>query len=99
MKAGAREWTEAEAQQLKKMRRDGMSYPAIARAMNRTTSSVEGKGNNLGLGTEFRELGARAYRDTQALIPRVDRSKMSMTALMLGDPPPGRSALDQGASA
>ncbi len=99
MKADAREWTEAEEQQLMDMRAQGRSYRDCAKALKRSLCSAQEKGYRLGLNYEFKEHSAGAHREAQALIPRIDRSKMSLTALMLGDPPPGRSALDQGASA
>jgi hypothetical protein len=94
MRPGSREWTDTEVSQLEALRAKGMSYTEIAKVLGRTMWSVQSKGSNLGLTNPVSEFEA-----AQALVPQVDRSKMSLTALMLGDPPPGRSALDQGASA
>lgn len=99
MKAKTREWTEAEIQQLKDMRAKGMTYVDISKQIKRSVCSAQRMGSMLGLTREFSDQSAAAHRDAQTLVPAVDRSKMSITALMLGDPPPGRSALDQGASA
>ncbi|WEK05751.1 MAG: hypothetical protein P0Y65_05710 [Candidatus Devosia phytovorans] len=94
MKVGSRPWTEADCLQLEKLIKEGLSYDEISEIIGRSPLSVAGKANNMGLAKFKGGEGAKAFEAAKSLIPTVSVHQ-STFARWMGDPPPGRSALDQ----
>jgi hypothetical protein len=91
MRPGSKVWTEEEIAILIDMKRRGHSIPEIASELGRGENSVANRASSLrstivdGAGIVFRPPQAFVHAD--------------LTAKIMGDPPPGRSALDQRAQA
>lgn len=82
-------WDESEEHALRSaLMRLGEDWVAIARVVGRTASSCRSKAQQLGIGAV--RTHAEAYQRPVMLPPPA-----STTARVLGDPLPGRSALDQ----
>src|ERR1041384_8045722 len=94
MSSGNREWSDEDLQKLVDMRHAGFSYNEIARELDRTFNAVAGKCSNM------RRLmpKAEALPRQMLSVKRVQTRGERFTSFLLGDPPPGRSALDQRAS-
>lgn len=90
----AQDWSEEDLQKLIDMRRDGFSYNEIARELGRTFNAIAGKCSNM------RRLMPKAEAAPKQVISvaRSQTRSERFTSFLLGDPPPGRSALDQLAS-
>jgi len=102
-----RPWTEDEINRACAMRRQGMSNSAIARKLNRNLTNVRRRladrgfpsrqGNQWGLKPAISEPSPRPPTEQeierQALIAA--RASQDPISAMLGDPPPGWSALDR----
>lgn len=84
-----RKWTADEVETLKTMLDAGARYAAIAKVLGRTEGSVSRKACDAGL--------VIPEPSVRAVIPKpvTPRNTSTLTAFILGDPPPGRSALDQ----
>ena len=86
-------WSEGEVAKLQAMLANGEDLEAIADATGRTRQSVENKMRDLGLAPRAWG-GARVVAEAKHLIPPRPVYR-SLTSVMMGDPPVGRSALDQ----
>lgn len=94
MKPGNHAWSEEDLQKLVEMRQAGFSFSEIAKEIDRTTNAVAGKCSNM------RRLMPKADPLPKQVISgaRSQTRGERFTSFLLGDPPPGRSALDQRAS-
>ncbi len=87
MRPGSKVWTEAEVAILIEMKRRGHSISEIAGELGRGENSVANRASSLrstivdGAGIVFRAPTTFVHTN--------------LTAKIMGDPPPGRSALDQ----
>ncbi len=89
MRPGSKEWTADEEATLVTLRKSGMPMAEIAKQLGRSFDSVASKGNNLRHLIEdqtARVIPVRTWRGSRG---------ETMTAMIMGDPPSGRSALDQ----
>lgn len=85
-------WSEDELATVVRMRQAGNSIARVAIVLERELGSVESKVGNLH--TEIN--GPRKCRARPPVARRVCASRSELvTATLMGDPPPGRSALDQ----
>lgn len=98
MKPGHSFWTKAEIEKLKAMCAAGYTYVAAAQELGRTKDSIHGKARNMGLVFAKAAPGVRPGKPStpapEPILPAVPRYR-SFTAALFGDPPIGRSALDQ----
>lgn len=90
MRAGQKHWTDHEVNTLVTMRRRGMSIGECAAALERSSDAIAAKASNL---------RSRINPKVEVSAPVVVRAFASraemVTATLCGDPPAGRSALDQ----
>lgn len=88
MRAGRLPWTDAETEILTSMRQDGKSNGEIAQRLRRSKAAVQSKTSNLSLYI--------APVPAPAPTARICATRAQfVTATLMGDPPSGRSALDQ----
>lgn len=105
MRRQVRRWLEAEVERMVQMREvDGLSWPAIDKAFKRAPGSSAAKYSVLREGRAPRgkpnDAATRVdvapdlaeMRDAR----RMAQARLSLTGVLLGDPPPGYSALDRG---
>lgn len=90
----AQDWSDEDLQKLIEMRSEGFSYNEIARELGRTFNAVAGKCSNM------RRLMPKADVAPRQVVTssRSQTRSEKLTSVLFGDPPPGRSALDQRAS-
>lgn len=90
----AQDWSDEDLQKLIEMRSEGFSYNEIARELGRTFNAVAGKCSNM------RRLMPKTDAAPRQVITssRTQTRSEKLTSVFFGDPPPGRSALDQRAS-
>lgn len=94
MKPGHRWWTEQEVGQLHLMVGKGLEVDQICEALDRTERSIHAKMRDQGLLLFRAHSGAQEVAKTRHLIPP-RAVHPNLTAAIMGDPLPGRSALDQ----
>lgn len=93
-------WTHAEISKLRAMHARGSTKEQIADALGRPLAGVDSKARSLALywrkdkSAGWRTSDAELLQQAKRLIPPSTRHG-SLTAFIMGDPPPGRSALDQ----
>lgn len=88
------EWSVEEIQRLIDLRREGRTYADIGEALGRSKHSIVCKAANI------RPMIVEQSQKPRQAIPAarpMSRSE-AFTSRLFGDPPPGRSALDQRAS-
>lgn len=88
MRSNGKEWTEAETTVILEMRAAGYGAAAIAPMLGRTRASVQNRINNLPISAPPKPVPAPSAR-------RCYSRAEFVTASLMGDPPAGRSALDQ----
>lgn len=91
-------WTDEKRALLLSLRDDyKLSWPRIGQALNLTTERARVKYNELkGLAFEHKKRGARPAEAAQTRITQAVRPRaVTLSQAILGDPPPGRSALDR----
>lgn len=98
MRPGGVKWTTAEESQMVAFSKGGYTYRMAAEELSRSVGAVQGKAAAMEL--KFRhEPRARKYAKESAESLNVQRPPIpqyaSLTAMIFGDPPVGRSALDQ----
>lgn len=82
-------WTDEEIQTLKAMIGWKATIEMMCEALSRSKDSIVAKATQLGL------VAIQRQKSTgKNLIQVPFRNTQSLTAFLLGDPPPGRSALD-----
>lgn len=89
-------WTEREIAKLQRMASDGLTYRGAAIALGtHTEMSVRGKARDLGI--QFRSRHTASDPRLSGPIPKPvePRNTSTLTAFIMGDPIPGRSALEQ----
>lgn len=93
-------WTHTEISKLRAMHASGWTKEQIAEALGRPLAGVDTKARSLALywrkdkSAGWRTSDAELLEQAKKLIPPSARHA-SFTAFIMGDPPPGRSALDQ----
>lgn len=89
MTAEVKPWTEAEIARAVQLRKSGLLIKEVAEQLGRTFDSTASKIGNLKTLIDGKAKAPAAR-------PRLYRSRSEfVTASLMGDPPPGRSALDQ----
>jgi hypothetical protein len=88
MRPGSKEWTEAETTVILEMRAAGYGAAAIAPVLGRSRVSVQNRISNLPISAPPKPAPAPCER-------RCASRAEFVTATLMGDPPHGRSALDQ----
>lgn len=88
MRPGSRAWTETEIELLTEMRQDGKTNKEMAKALRRSEASVSSQTSNIVTRNEVIPAPAPTVRKCSTRAEFV-------TASLMGDPPSGRSALDQ----
>lgn len=96
-------WTEQEWAEAQQMRREGRSYRIIAELLGRSGKSVQDKFARESGRRERETVRVSAARPTDEMLEQVNRkyealARRNLTASLMGDPPPGFSALEQRAS-
>lgn len=94
-------WTAAELARFLEMREANYSFDAIGKEIGRSAKAVECK--HAQLRAELMHTQAQALKADEALrlaerLARADSAphhRLSLSQVLFGDPPPGRSALDQ----
>lgn len=98
MKPGSVRWTLAEEDQVRELVAAGTTASEAAKRLKRGMEAVRGKVANMGLkfapGHRGRTSEAHAREAADFIRPAPARYA-SRTAMIFGDPPIGRSALDQ----
>lgn len=94
MKPGNYAWSEAELKTLISMRRENRSFVEISDVLGRSYDAVTGKASNIRSLIQLSE--PKAQRASTA--PRKQTRAEAFTGRLMGDPPLGRSALDQGST-
>lgn len=98
MRPGSVEWTLEEEAKLRRLVGEGKTAREAGEALRRPTEGVRAKGERMGL-TFASGLGRtqplRSPVKSDEPPPGAPPRYSSLTALMFGDPPVGRSALDQ----
>lgn len=92
-------WTEEDEAVLRRMHAEGATAAEIGLALNRHREVVRVKARYLGLALKARPLRTAEERPAPRVRPSGPTPPVvhysSITARVFGDPPPGRSALDQ----
>lgn len=98
MRPGGVKWTKAEEAQMVAFSKGGYTYRMAAEELGRSVGAVQGKAAAMDL--SFRH-EPRARKSQQEIAERLHVPRppipqyASLTAMAFGDPPIGRSALDQ----
>lgn len=98
MKPGSARWTMAEEDQVRELVAAGATASEAAKRLKRGMEAVRGKAANMGLKFASGRKGRPSeadIREKEDFIRPAPARYASRTAMIFGDPPIGRSALDQ----